>query len=223
MSMNDRMLVSNAAGANALQSRCTDQESSFQHQRSMAKNALIEIGVVLAALTSRLDAAVSGEEVDATPAVNQIRELIWAYNNAAECAREAWLRHHLSAAHNEQLLAIDTPMIFGLPWFVDEAQERRAMLQGVEISRRLNCRNELLDRIVAAANVLPLSTQVAGVGLGGGSYLEIRRRDQKWSLVKTIASKAPRVATEIHRACDVKLAAALIRFMLRKESTALGD
>lgn len=196
----------------------------FQRQLSMAQDALNEIGVALRALRARLDAAPSGEAVDATPAVGRVGELIWAYNNAVECARDAWLRYDLSTELNEHMLSIDTPMIFGLPWFLDEAQERRAMLQGVEISRRLNCRNELLDRIMAAANIVPLSTHVAGVGLGGGSYVEIRRRDDRWTLVKTVANTPPPASKEKPRPCDAKLAAALVRFMLRKQcSTPTSD
>jgi hypothetical protein len=187
-------------------------EQLFQHQLSMAQDALKEIGVVLEALATQLYAAVSGVEVDATPAVNRVGELIWSYNNAVECARDAWLHCQLAPELNAQVQSIDTPMVYGLPWFLDEAQERRAMLQGVEISRRLNCRNDLLDRIMAAGDVVPLSTQVAGVGLGGGSYVEIRRRDEKWTFVKTMST-----SNEKHRPCEVTLAAALVRFLLRKQ------
>jgi hypothetical protein len=217
MLMNDRTFNSVATGVDAQQASHSDHEAFFNHQRSLARDALNEIGAVLETLSARLDTAISGEEVDATPAVNHVRELIWSYNNAVECARDAWLHYDLSPSLNEQMLSIDTPTMYGLPWFLDEAQERRAMLQGVEISRRLRGRNELLDRIIAAADVVALSTHVAGVGLGGGSYLEIRRRDDRWTLVKTVANIAPPASKEKTRPCDARLAAALVRFMLRKQ------
>jgi outer membrane biosynthesis protein TonB len=207
----------------------SEKEAFFLQKLARARRNLDEIGQVLESFGSQLDASKPDEEVDATPAVDRVDELIWSYNNEIESARDAWLRDSLSGALNDRLLSLKTPLMYGLPWFTEAAQEQRAMLQGMQISRRLQGRNTVMDHIVTTMQTVELAGDVAGFTLGGGALIRIAKKGGKWAVVKTLAAGAAKEAAgraaekaieqagvDANTIGGAKLAAALVRVILRK-------
>ncbi len=188
------------------------RESAFNRQLATAQETLHEIGAVLESLAAKLDAATSGEEVDATPTVDRVEDLIWSYNDAIEHARSVWLSETLSGVLNERLLLLDTPIAYGLSWFVDESQERRAMLQGLEISRRLLGRNMVVDRIISRINTTEISTDAIGVTLGGGANISIATRGARWFLIKGGLDGPAEQVTRV----SANITASLVKLITRK-------
>ncbi len=216
--------------------RVSPREALFFRHLARAQRYLDEIEAAIASLGAKIDAAHVGEEVDATPDVDRVEDLIWSYNDAIESARETWLRENLSGALNERLLSLNTPVKYGMPLYTDEAQERRAMLQGLEISRRLMGRNAVMDRIVATMQTIEIAGDVAGIALGAGAVITIVKKGGKWALVKTVirgvvvdaAARAAERALEeagVDQATlgGAKFAATLIKLILRRRIRAVGN
>jgi hypothetical protein len=213
-----------------------ESEALFYRHLARAQRYVDEIEAAITSLGAKIDAAQIGEEVDATPDVDRVEELIWSYNDAIESVRETWLRENLSGALNERLLALNTPLKYGMPLYTDEAQERRAMLQGLEISRRLMGRNAVMDRIVATMQTIEIAGDVAGIALGAGAVITIVKKGGKWALVKTvirgvIVDAAARAAERALEEAGVdqatlggaKLAATLINLILRRRIRAVSN
>jgi hypothetical protein len=204
--------AANAAAEPSVRQSDSASDASFNRQLARAQHDLDAIGAVLESLSSTLNAATSGEEIDATPAVERVEALIGSYNAAIETARDIWLRDNLQGALNERLLSLKTPLAYGLPWFVDELQERRAMLQSVAISRRLLSRNTVVDRVVERMHTIELFADGIGVTLGGGASISIAKKRASWFLIKTGPDDPAGQATQ----ATANIAASLVKLIIRK-------
>ena len=165
-------------------------EQFFNTKLATAERCLAEIEQLLRDLGARIDSAQLESDVDVDQITEQVESLIWSYQDALESARAAWLRDDLSGDANERLIAMRTPLSLGLPHFTDEAQQRRAAHQELEISRRLGARNVTMDLVIVGMQTVEVAGDVAGLLLGGGVLVVAYKKGGKWAVVKTVAKGA---------------------------------